>query len=332
MVTTNAGKPLRNVIKLCYLANCPPLVQGPHGVGKSEMFAQAAREMGIQIICRDLSLMEPPDLVGMPSTRESRTIYYPPAFLPRDGKGILLFEELNRCPSYMRAPCLQLLTARSLNDYELPKGWLPAAAINPPGDDYDVADLDPALLSRFVQVAVRADREEWLAWASENDVDALVIEYIRSDTEVFTEPSSNPRAWKYVSDLLRAPQAEHNQALRTAISGLVGETRAAAFLAYMANRIRPLTPKEILNGYPHHRARVREWIAAGRLDLIRGSLLELFKQLQTKRDFATVQRTRKAWSNLGNFLKDLPGDIQEEGTEFFVERGYQLPVTNRSTR
>jgi len=49
-----------------------------------------------------------------------------------------------------------------LNDYRLPQGWLPAAAINPADADYDVFDLDPALLSRFVRVALVAGQAEWL--------------------------------------------------------------------------------------------------------------------------------------------------------------------------
>jgi MoxR-like ATPase len=130
-----AGRPLIDAIKQCFAANRSPLLVGRHGVGKSAVLAQAARELGGRCISRDLSLMEPPDLVGMPRLDGKVTRYLPPAFLPTKGRGLIVFEELNRCPNYMRAPCLQLLTDRSLNDYRLPPGWLPAAAINPPDGD-----------------------------------------------------------------------------------------------------------------------------------------------------------------------------------------------------
>jgi MoxR-like ATPase len=154
MTTIKIGKPLIDLLKLCYMGNRPVLLSGRHGIGKSESLEAAAAEMTISCISRDLSLMEPPDLIGMPRVAKDVTRYSPPAFLPTTGKGILVFEELNRCPSYMRAPCLQLLTARQLNDYTLPPGWLPVAAINPPETDYEVSELDPALLSRFVQINV----------------------------------------------------------------------------------------------------------------------------------------------------------------------------------
>src|SRR6516165_2940992 len=157
IVELAAGRPVISLAKICYEANQPVLLEGRHGVGKSELLAQAAAELGVDFIVRDLSLMEPPDLIGLPRRDGRVTRYSPPSFLPTAGAGLLAFEELNRCPPYMRAPALQLLTARTLNDYILPRGWLPVAAINPPEDGYEADDLDPALLSRFVRVPVRPD-------------------------------------------------------------------------------------------------------------------------------------------------------------------------------
>src|SRR6266446_3130249 len=104
----------------------------------------------------------------------------------------------------MRAPCLQLLTARCLNDYKLPDGWWVAAAINPAEDGYEAAELDPALTSRFVQINVVADPPEWLLWARQTEIHPKVISYVEADPTVFDTPVSNPRSWAYVSDLLKA--------------------------------------------------------------------------------------------------------------------------------
>src|SRR6266446_4563089 len=104
----------------------------------------------------------------------------------------------------MRAPCLQLLTARCLNDYRLPDDWWVAAAINPAEDGYEAAELDPALASRFVQIAVVADPKEWVRWARENKVHHKIIAYAEADPTIFEAPASNPRSWVYVADLLKA--------------------------------------------------------------------------------------------------------------------------------
>jgi hypothetical protein len=299
---------------------------GGHGVGKSELLRRAADELEIRFICRDLSLMEPPDLVGLPKMDGAVTRYLPPSFLPSDGQGLLVFEELNRCPGYMRAPCLQLLTGRTLNDYELPPGWLPVAAINPPEGGYEVDELDAALLSRFVRVAVEPDRQEWLAWAGSSGVHPGVIAYVESDTAVFHDAESNPRAWAYVSSLVVAAARSEapQESLRAAIVGVVGPERGAAFLRVLHQDVRPLTAAEVL-AYPRHRARFRDWVGAGRLDLIQGTLLALKKHLQARRNFESVRDDPSAWKHLGAFLADLPADLREATEAFFQERGYDVP-------
>jgi MoxR-like ATPase len=331
MMRTKVGKPMIDLIKLCYAADRPLLLVGPHGVGKSEGAKAAADELGIGFISRDLSLMEPPDLVGLPKLDGGVTRYYPPAFLPTAGEGLLLMEELNRCPVYMRAPCLTLLTMRAVGDYRLPAGWLPAAAINPSEGDYEVDDLDPALRSRFVQVEVEADQQEWLAWARSGGVHPAVLDYVASDAEIFSSPESNPRAWAYVSAVLHAEaKAQPSQdTLRAAVVGLVGEQRGAAFLGFLKQRLRPLSADEVLSGYGGHRSSLQGWLRAGRLDLARGTLLAVLKSLQARHNYEAARDDRTSWKNLRSFLVDLPGDLRAEAERFFDERNYPRPQAKR---
>jgi MoxR-like ATPase len=102
MQTIPVGPALLELLVLAYRADQPVLLHGRHGVGKSAVLAAAAAHLGIGLIVRDLSLMEPPDLLGIPRVGEDgRTHYAVPAFLPQTGRGLLVFEELNRCPRYM---------------------------------------------------------------------------------------------------------------------------------------------------------------------------------------------------------------------------------------
>jgi MoxR-like ATPase len=327
MQQVKAGRPAIEIGKLCYHANRPFLLIGHYGIGKSAMVEDMAAQLGIGFISCDLSLMEPPDLVGLPKPEEERTTYLPPKFLPTDGAGILIFEELNRCAQYMRSPCLQLLTARRLNDYQLPHRWLPVAAINPPAAGFDVADLDQALLSRFVQVNLVPDRDEWLHWARQNGIHAAVIRYVDSDPSVFDQPESNPRAWSYVSDLLRAAEerAVDSFSLETAIVGVVGTTRGEAFLRTLADSERPPSAETILDAYCQSRRQFLVWHDRGRTDLWQATLLAIMKYLQPEDDFAGVRRDRERWANLRAFLYDLPPDLLAQGKDFFAERGYEFP-------
>ncbi|MCB9617933.1 MAG: hypothetical protein H6724_00625 [Sandaracinus sp.] len=140
----------------------------------------------------DLSLLEPPDLVGLPVLEGGRTSFAAPRILPTEGEGILLLEELNRAERYIQQPALQLLSARRLHEYVLPAGWSVFAAINPETGDYQVTPLDLALRARFLQVPVRADRASWLAWAGAHGVHPAVLAMARAHERLFDEVS--PRA------------------------------------------------------------------------------------------------------------------------------------------
>lgn len=327
MDTVKAGQPLIDLVKLCYQANRPLLLSGRHGVGKSELLQQAANELGVRFVCRDLSLMEPTDLVGLPKAKGQATTFLPPDFLPREGRGLLAFEELNRCERYMRAPCLQLMTARQLNDYRLPPGWLPVAAINPSEADYEVSDLDPALLSRFIRVEIVPDRREWLVWARCAGIHTGVIDYVESDHTVFNTAESNPRSWSAVSDILHA--ADKIQALpqtvRAAVLGTVGDKRGAAFLGTLKTPDRPLTADQILTAYHIYQRELLKWVKEGQIDRIQASLHSLLTFLQPKPDFEAVRKTKSEWDSLGCFLRDLPGDLRNEAKGFFRDRDYPFP-------
>src|SRR4051794_19529787 len=114
------GQRLERVLTVAYRARRAVLLEGPTGVGKSEIVRRVAGALGIETTVLDLSLLEPPDLVGLPIVKDGRTEYALPHVLPRDGAGILLLEELNRAERYIQQPALQLLSARRLHEYELP--------------------------------------------------------------------------------------------------------------------------------------------------------------------------------------------------------------------
>jgi hypothetical protein len=324
--TLKAGRQLKETIKLCYRANRPVLLHGRHGVGKSELLEQAAGELGINYLCRDLSLMEPPDLIGMPKIADGTTRFVPPAFLPTRGKGLLVFEELNRCDRYMRAPCLQLLTARTLNDYTLPDGWLPVAAINPPDSDYDVHELDAALLSRFVQLHVIADREEWLVWARDAGLHKDVLGYVEGDARIFDD--TNPRAWHYVSDLMRTAEEVESakDILEFTIAGLVGPQRAVAFRTWRKHGFSPPPVAELLRHYAKHRPKMRDWLAQGQTDVLGDLAFQIQLALQARAKYTAVRGRPDQWKALGDLLADLPADLADQVRDFMRQRNYEVPL------
>jgi MoxR-like ATPase len=331
MQTINAGRELIQLASACHRADIPLLIEGRHGVGKSELLVQCAKEMAIGIKVRDLSVMEPCDLVGIPILEGKLTQFCPPAFLPKRGKGLFVIEELNRAPVYMRAHCLQLLTSRRINDYRLPVGWLPVAAINPDDEAYDTSQVDAALRSRFLNIRVVPSRREWLAWADSQKLHPSVVQYVASDPSVFDDPTSNPRAWTYVAHFLskNSNGSVAEPLLAKGIAGLVGNNRAASFLSFLETQDKPLDAKAVLDDYNAHRSKFKGWVKQGRLDLVKSSLLAVEAQLQAKVHFQRIRQSSKKRANVRDFLADLPPDLRVDLMGFLDERGYEVPKEGR---
>ncbi|MFO0627624.1 MAG: MoxR family ATPase [Polyangiales bacterium] len=200
------GARVVDVLDLAHRAGRPVLLEGPTGIGKSQVVAQFAAQAGLAVTVLDLSLLEPPDLVGLPVIQGGRTHYASPAELPTEGRGVLLLEELNRAEIPVMQPALQLLSARRLHGYTLPPGWSCVAAVNPDDGEHQVNALDPALRARFLQLTVHADRDAWLAWARRENVHPVIVSVVEAHDDVFD--AAPPRSWAYASDVLHEARAD----------------------------------------------------------------------------------------------------------------------------
>jgi hypothetical protein len=330
------GPAVIELLSLAYRANVPAMLVGPHGLGKSEITAAAAKAIGIDCISRDLSLMEPPDLVGLPRLEDGSTTFVPPEFLPRKtGRGgFLLIEEINRAPRFMQATCLELLTSRRLNSYRLPEGWLPLACINPKAEGYHVDLLDAALMSRFMRIDVCAAVAPWAAWARqpENYIHAKIIEYVESVPNALDESQggSNPRSWTYASRALMAAGAElldrSPDTIVTALNGLIGPVHTTALMRLILGTELPLKPADVVHNWPTSRANMHRWLRQGRLDLLAASMRIILQWVRPEGVAEQLRASVRQRGNVRSFFKALPGDLAEQARGCLVELGYTFLI------
>jgi len=298
-----------------------PCLVGAMGIGKSQIVAQVAKELGIGLIDLRLAQMETGDLVGIPYLNGKKTFWGQPGWWPEEGtKGILLMDEINRAPNDVRQAVFQLILAdhhgnRKLHTHVLPRGWAVVAAMNPDNGEYQVETLDKAMVRRFIMLTVQPDVESWLLWAKENvgekgapKVDPAITAFIAANknllnlTENFdveVKPSSD--AWTMLS-ALRAANVIPYEAEFEIMAGLVGKESATAFRKWLdANYKRPVNGEEILNKYDDVVDKLMEqgnaeWYA---------TKLDLLTHLATNKDL-----NKKQTENLKRFIKDSPADIQ----------------------
>src|SRR5678815_3870746 len=108
---TETIKSAKELAKELMVEGIPVFLEGPPGVGKSEMWAQVAAELKIGFMDQRLAQLDPVDLRGLPKHKSDvdgvdMTVWARPDFWPvvkRDGeRGILLLDELSDCGRAMQ--------------------------------------------------------------------------------------------------------------------------------------------------------------------------------------------------------------------------------------
>lgn len=223
---------LAETIRRHRVTGVPTLVFGPPGVGKSQQVHQAAD--GDPVIDIRLSMLDPVDLRGLPIVRDDRVHWARPDFLPEDGKGILLFDELNTAPIAVQNAALQIILDRRCGPHKLGDGWYIVACGNRASHRAHVNPMSAPLRNRFAIVEYEPTVERWSRWAYSHGVHDHVIAFLNfSPSYLIGDPGdeyanfASPRAWERVGRFLNAG-IDHVDA----ITSVIGRGAAVAFDAY----------------------------------------------------------------------------------------------------
>ena len=242
------------------------MLVGNHGIGKSEILTGYFSEKGMRVVPLFLGQMsDPGDLIGIPNRNNvtGKTEFMPPYWFPLDGKPIVLFlDELNRARPEVLQTIMDLALNRKLAGRSLPEGSRIISAVNA-GDQYQLTDLDPALVSRFNVVNFRPTAQEWLLWAEKAGVDGRVRDFIRENpmwldkdpdakegADTGLDKTPDRRAWKRVSDIQKAA-GDINPVVTKAISGIVGPKAASALVSNVSAK-KILSGREVLQNFEKH--------------------------------------------------------------------------------
>lgn len=132
---------------------------------------------------------------GYVNTGNQRTIYAPPAWVPtKEEKGIILFDDGNRASQRIMKGLMQLVQDYRTISWKLPKGWTIVFTGNPDNRFNQVTSMDTAQLTRMKHITLVPDAVEWAAWATDNDIDARLINFILRYPEMMIgKERTNPR-------------------------------------------------------------------------------------------------------------------------------------------
>ncbi len=193
------------------------MIWGPPGVGKSSIVEQVATKNYLGFIDVRLSQLTPTDLRGMPIAdhHDAMSRFYPPAFLPRKGGGILFLDELNMATPALQGVAQQLILDRKIGDYLVPEGWYIWAAGNRKEDRAAVYDLTGPVTNRFIHVDIQPDVDAFLTYAIGQGVHPHIATFLRERPqylhrfETHSPAWPSPRTWMMADQLYKSGLGIH---------------------------------------------------------------------------------------------------------------------------
>ena len=255
----------RKYIKHHAKSKRPVMIWGPPGSGKSDLVASICNEYeNSYLIDVRLPLWDPTDIKGIPhyNSVENTMNWAPPNELPSKEFAAnydviwLFLDELNGAAPAVQAAAYQLILNRRVGTYELPDNVVIVAAGNRETDKGVTYRMPKPLTNRFIHYEIRVDFEDWLNWATSNDINPDVVGYLtfaKSDLYNF-DPQSNdrsfgtPRSWAFVSEMLEDTAGFTDEEVTDMVAGAVGEGLALKFKAHRAVASKLPNPTLILKG------------------------------------------------------------------------------------
>jgi hypothetical protein len=252
------------------------LMRGPTGIGKSMVARGISEELAIPYIDVRGSTMQEGDVIGYPDLEAMKTsgvstMVLPSWFIRATREPVvLMLDELNRSMPGVMQGFFQIVLDRELgndkdgNPIRLHPETRVIAAVNH-GAEYDVNDMDPALLRRFYVADVTPTCDDWVEWATGAGLDATLIDFIRQTPAHWrvdptsAEPGSvlpNPASWHRLDETLRyadlAPSDWASQSrpelVYSIALGMVGSEAAIAFCKFVEDYELVITAEDVLEG------------------------------------------------------------------------------------
>ena len=206
----------------------PIFLMGAPGIGKTDIMAQIAQELGIGLVAYSMTHHTRQSALGLPFIVEkdyggerysvseytmSEIIAAIHDCMAASGvdRGILFLDEIN-CVSETLAPSmLQFLQYKTFGRHRVPEGWIIVTAGNPPEYNNSVREFDIVTWDRMKRIDVEPDYAVWKEYAVERGVHPAVTSYLEIRPQDFYLIESTvegkrfvtARGWVDLSDMMK---------------------------------------------------------------------------------------------------------------------------------
>ena len=249
-----------------------PFFVGDPGLGKTAIPKHVAAQLGVPYFQTIIAQFDAGELAGLPfmtkmeveptiinadgtETKQAkvqvdRMIRLRPTYLPdpmtHDGKiGIYNLDELPQAFLANQNICSQLVNEYRVGEHEISPGITICCTGNKPENKAGTTSMPMHLRDRLMFIEIEADHDDFLRWATINDVDPRVRAYIKENPKYLHkfEPGLNafpsPRSWDKTSAILSMELPKHLRA--AALRGQIGDGVTTHFEQWL--RVEDRLPK-----------------------------------------------------------------------------------------
>ena len=295
-------------------------IWGQKGIGKTYAVKQLA---GTEHVDRVIDIPiaqieEMGDFHGLPMHQEIDgkmvTVTAPPHWVPTDPdeKVIILIDDFNRADQRIIKGIMQLIQDHKTISWRLPNNVSLVLTANPPEEDYLVAQLDPAILTRMMHIQMGVDFKSWLLWAEQNDIDSRVKSFIARYQEMLAPIGSErtcPRSYHMLSTTIK------NLPMNTTTSNIALLKRYAAatldidsvtsFISFLSGDFEMIIePKLIAEEYSKtetYSNKLKKIVADGRIDVINATLERLTAYINS---LSSIKKGSNVQQNIIKLLEE----------------------------
>lgn len=235
------------------------LIQGPTGIGKSYLVKDIAAGLELPVVDRRLSQMSEGDMVGLPELVDGTTRFCPPDWYAQACREpvVLFMDELNRATPEVIQAAFQIVLDRELNGHKLHPETRVFAAVNV-GAEYEVNEMDPALLRRFWSIELEPTHADFIDWA-EGKLAPVIVDFIRQHEEHLrptkaTEPGKvapNPASWERLDKSLKhmGEVGQPSDVWYPVALGMVGVEAAISLVEFAKNWENEVSAEDVLDNF-----------------------------------------------------------------------------------
>jgi hypothetical protein len=310
------------------------LVLGPAGGGKTAMAQQAANEMGLPHIYVDLSVLEAPDFVGLPTIRENErgarmVEYATPAFMPcvdvvdtSKPPFVLIFDELDKSRPELQAPLLEIFHERSINGRKLHVKSILATG-NLPDEGAFSQPISHALTNRCSVYKMELNFQSWQPWAVRNGVNGLIVGFLdRNEDQLLKAPAEgdptaychpSPRAWSNAAqDLDKAGPKASLEFQTKLIAGRVGMGAATKFAVWLEfyKEVEPFVDALVRDGKHPPEMSIDKLIVCAISSTMRISSVCREEEKKGKKDQKSIDRVHGTAAKVTSWISKIESEFQ----------------------